>query len=120
MTDPNDINLEITAIELQDVLHNPDILISRLSQDQLHQLKNYIFDKLSDKDGGPTIQQFEIIGFDFEKLQGKGKFRLKFEIERQFCCSDIQSCQNDYIDFNFFYKEKTISMHATYFNWEVS
>ena len=119
MTDSTDINLEITPIELEDILNNPNLLIDRLRPQQLQQLQHYIFDTLTDKDGGPTIQKFQIKAFNYKESMAKGTFRLTFEIERQFCCSDVQSCQNDYIDFDFSYKDQSISMHATYFNWEV-
>jgi len=80
-------------------------------------INDYVIDQLEDKDGGPHLSDFSISGLTFYAENTGGSFRLHFKIDRQFCCSDILSCQMDYIDFTFNKSNNTIILTGGYTSW---
>lgn len=66
------------------------------------------------------INNLQIKSLSYKSSINKGKFRLTFDIERQYCCSDIQSTNSDYIDFDFQIKAQELKAQAKYLAWEVN
>ncbi len=73
-------------------------------------INDHVVEQLVDKDGGPHLSDTDGTG---------GSFRLHFKIDRQFCCSDILSCQMDYIDFKFNKSNDTITLTGSYTVWSI-
>ena len=114
-------NLTIVNIHKDQFLQDPQYLIQRLTDQQIEQLKAFLLDTLDDKDGSPSIGELHIKQLLFDQQQPEqGKFRLAFAIERRFCCSGTEACQQDYIDFNFQLADNNLIAHATYFNWSLN
>lgn len=113
--------LTIVNIQREQLQHEPALIITRLTATQQQELKDFLLDIIEDKDGSPSIGQLYIkhLTFDINDSH-KGKFRLAFDIERRFCCSGTEACQQDYIDFNFVLVENTLKAQATYFNWALN
>ncbi|HAE67991.1 MULTISPECIES: hypothetical protein [Sphingobacterium] len=81
------------------------------------EINDYVIDQLEDKDGGPHLSDFSVNRLTFFADQTGGSFRLHFKIDRQFCCSDLLSCQTDYIDFKFNKSNNTITLTGGYISW---
>jgi hypothetical protein len=80
-------------------------------------INDYVVEQLEDKDGGPHLSDFGISALLCNMENNTGSFRLHFKIDRQFCCSDILSCQTDYIDFKFNKSDDTITLTGSYTVW---
>ncbi|WP_426791573.1 hypothetical protein [Sphingobacterium sp. WOUb80] len=83
------------------------------------EINDYVIDQLEDKDGGPHLSDFGISALLCNMENNTGSFRLHFKIDRQFCCSDILSCQTDYIDFKFNKSNNTITLTGGYTSWTI-
>ncbi len=112
-----DLRLSIPQILFSSLIENPNTLIDLFSDPQINRLKAFLFDQLKDKDGSPEIGEFRISGWTYNEQHQTGTFRLHFTINRRFCCSDIEGCNSDYIDFDFDYVHEEFNASAHYFNW---
>ena len=120
--DKQDFNWDspLSAAAWQQVLVDPQQLIQLLPESAIQEFKGYIFEQLTDKDGSPQAADLRISQFTFDPQTETGKFRLHFQIDRHFCCSDSSSCANDYIDLRFSYSQNRFLAHGSYFNWTVN
>ncbi|MFZ4861672.1 hypothetical protein ACL9RF_05750 [Sphingobacterium sp. Mn56C] len=116
----NEIKLQITVANIQDITRKPQLFLDKLNAENRQTLQHYLLDNLSDKDGGPTVDNLAISNFNFDTEARRGRFRLNFTINRRFCCSDIEACGNDYLDFTFTYNWQTIEAVAQYFDWSLT
>lgn len=82
-------------------------------------INDYVVEQLEDKDGGPHLSDLSMSALSFYADSTGGSFRLHFKIDRQFCCSDILSCQMDYIDFKFNKPNDTITLTGSYTVWTI-
>ena len=96
-----------------------NLLLDLLTEQQIAQIKAFVFDNLEDKDGAPEVENLDISFFKYNEEERSGSFRLHFYINRRFCCSDIESSRQDYLDFHFSYMNETLRASATYFNWNL-
>ena len=114
-------NLAISLSEpaFKQWLIQPNDLLKYCTVAELQQIKDFIFDQLEDKDGAPEadLQRVEFLATEANQLAGR--FRLHFEINRRFCCSEVESTRQDYIDFQFTYAGGVLRATASYFNWNV-
>ncbi|WP_159635949.1 hypothetical protein [Sphingobacterium composti Ten et al. 2007 non Yoo et al. 2007] len=116
----SELKLEISPIDEREMQHNPQSIVAKLDETNLLFLQEYILDNLPSLDGGPSVSNLSLTNFRFDTSKLNGSFRLKFQIERQYCCSDIESCANDYLDFDFKLQEKTLIAKAEYFDWSLT
>lgn len=114
-----EIKLVLPKLLFPSLMAKPPLLLQLMSDQQQAQLKDFLFDKLADKDGAPEFIDFEVLNLSFDEQTKQGAFRLKFRINRSFCCSDFDSCADDYIDFNFQYKQEMLLASGSYFNWNL-
>jgi len=121
MSETLSIKLNIADITKEQLLADPQLPIEKLTAQQTKELKEFLWDLLEDKDGSPSIGNLSIKQLSYnDNDNNKGKFRLAFDIDRRFCCSDTQACQQDYIDFSFELHENLLKTQATYFNWSLN
>ncbi|UIR57780.1 hypothetical protein LZQ00_08130 [Sphingobacterium sp. SRCM116780] len=113
------LKINISNIELQEIEQNHQILLTKMSLDDMKQIQDTVFDSLTDKDGAPQVGDLFVSIFDMDNLKTKGRFRLTFNINRQFCCSDINSCKSDYIDLNFTYVNDQFEAVGSFMNWDM-
>lgn len=97
----------------------PTILLDILTEQQIAQIKAFVFDNLEDKDGASEVDNLGISFFKYNEGGRSGSFRLHFYINRRFCCSDVESSRQDYVDFHFSYINEILKASATYFNWNL-
>ncbi|MGO1520911.1 MAG: hypothetical protein ACTHZ1_06235 [Sphingobacterium sp.] len=110
----------ITVESISNWMENPEQFIDVIPPFELDRLNGFLFDHLLDKDGGPTITNIRIDNFKFASQTNKGGFRLHFEINRRFCCSDTCATGVDYIDFQFLLENNQLIAEATYFDWTLN
>ncbi|WP_293883162.1 MULTISPECIES: hypothetical protein [unclassified Sphingobacterium] len=96
---------------IQDLLQSMDA--------NMKDINDYVVDCLENKDGAPHLSDFSISRLSFYTDHTSGSFRMHFKIDRQFCCSDLLSCQMDYIDFKFNISNDTIAIHGSYVDWTI-
>jgi len=113
------LKINISHLELQQIEQNHQILLTKISLDDMKLIQDAVFDDLTDKDGAPKIGDLLVSIFDIDHLKTKGRFRITFNINRQFCCSDISSCKSDYIDFNFTYVNNEFEVIGSFMNWDM-
>ncbi|MNL03638.1 hypothetical protein D3C87_1241790 [compost metagenome] len=113
------LNIKVSEKEWVEINHNSTLLINNITLDDRKQLQEVVFDNLSDKDGAPLIDDLTVAKFTIDEKKTNGKFRINFNINRQFCCSDTSSCQSDYIDFTFTYRPNFISALGDFVNWNI-
>lgn len=113
------LNITISQTDWNNIQHDYTLLLNKLTAEDHKQLQDLVFDNLSDKDGAPQINDLTISEYRVDENQKKGKFRLNFQIDRQFCCSDTQSCQTDYIDFNFSYISDVCTAIGHFIHWNI-
>lgn len=113
------LNIPITDTALQQIKQNFTLLLDQITAEDRKQLQEAVFDSLSDKDGAPQIGDLSVSSFTFNDIEKKGKFRISFNIDRQFCCSDTTSCQSDYVDFDFSYTYGNIVATGNFMNWDI-
>jgi hypothetical protein len=112
--------IDLESQELNVIETHPNKLLESISQAELDRLNWFIFDVLGDKDGSPEIGNIEISNFKINPDHFSGAFRLKFQIDRKFCCSDMESCSNDYIDFQFIMNGSKLFATGKYFDWTLN
>jgi len=113
------IKLDIPNFLFPEIIDRPQLFYDLLMPQQLDDLKGFLFDLLQDKDGSPEFDDFEVHAVKFDSSTQEGSFRLKFTINRRFCCADTSACQMDYLDFNFSYVKECVVARANYFNWNL-
>lgn len=113
------LNIPVTETVIQEIKQNFTLLLDNITAEDHKQFQEVVFDSLSDKDGAPQIGDLTISIFTFDDIQKKGRFRISFNIDRQFCCSDTTSCQSDYVDFDFTYASGNIVAIGNFMNWDI-
>lgn len=113
------IKLDIPNFLFPEILDRPQLFYELLTLQQQEELKAFLFDLLQDKDGSPEFDDFHVHLFKFDSSTLDGSFRLKFTINRRFCCADSTACQMDYLDFKFSYVKERLEAQANYFNWNL-
>ncbi|MEN5194922.1 hypothetical protein [Sphingobacterium faecium] len=113
------LNIKVSEKEWVEINHNFTLLVNKITVDDRRKLQEVVFDNLSDKDGAPQIDDLIIEKFTIDEKKTRGKFRINFSINRQFCCSDTISCQSDYIDFTFTYRPNFINAIGDFVNWNI-
>ncbi|NGM63941.1 hypothetical protein [Sphingobacterium sp. SGR-19] len=97
----------------------PSFLLDLLTKQQIARIKAFVFDNLEDRDGAPEVENFGVSFFKYSEEERSGSFRLYFYVNRRFCCSDVESSRQDYIDFNFSYINEALKASAIYFDWNL-
>ena len=116
-----EMTIAVSDLDIVDHGFDPRSLIKVLSQSQLHVLKESLLEVVVEKDGGPQIGDLNISNWHYDANENTGGFRLHFAIDRQFCCSDTESCVADYVDFTFSVQhDDHLIASATYFNWSIN
>lgn len=113
------LELVIPMFLLDKCQEQPTILLDILTEQQIAQIKAFVFDSLEDKDGAPEVADLGVSFFKYDEAENRGSFRLHFHLNRRFCCADTESCRPDYMDFHFSYANETLKATASYFNWNV-
>lgn len=114
------IQLTIPGDSSFESLQNDPIQFSELlGTEQQRLIDDHVVGQLDDQDGAPALTDFSVSNITFDPVTLKGSFRLHFKISRQFCCSDISSCQTDYMDFNFIKEDKKIYGTGSYTTWSI-
>src|SRR5690606_6435784 len=111
----SDLKIEISPINAEELAQKSQSIISQLTEASLQRIREYILDNLPSLDGGPSITNLSVINLTYNPDTQKGTFRLKFQIYRQYCCSDLQACTNDYLDFDFSAEDDKLVARAAYF-----
>lgn len=120
MSNSNELLLHIKNIAVENLEKDQDSILQKIDKESTHNLQEYILNHLQTLDGGPTINNLQIENLAYDPINEKGKFRLKFQIDRRYCCSDIESCSNDYLDFEFEYQKGNIRARTEYFDWTIT
>lgn len=120
MNNNKTINFRLENIQEELLIDSPSIIIQQLTSNDLNQLQEFIYDQLSDKDGAPQVGNLQIQQFSYDSTNKTGSFRLHFDLNRQFCCSDTTSCHTDYLDFTFKYMGSDLVLSAHYFDWSLT
>lgn len=120
MSDSNKLIIKISNISAESLENNPDGLLQHISPEDQKRLQEYILDRLSSLDGGPSVSTYRIANFSWDSHLKKGRFRLNFTIDRRFCCSDTESCATDYLDFDFTVQETVLTATTEYFEWALN
>lgn len=116
----NELTLNIDLQNIDTIISEPQLLIKHLNDNNISKLQEYVLDNLNSLDGGPSISNFEIKNFKFNSVIRDGSFRLKFQIDRQYCCADTESCSDDYLDFNFQFDNSKMILKSEYFDWTLN
>ncbi len=111
---------EINQQQLESISTDPSALLDIISKEELDKLSWFIFDVLGDKDGSPEVGNIQVSSFKYDAEKNKGTFRMQFDIDRKFCCSDLGSCSNDYLDFNFNIENNFLVASGNYFDWTLN
>lgn len=121
MKEVNDFEFSLDNISLSDLIENKDqVFIQFLNSPEFIQFKDYLFDSLINKDGGPTFSDFKILKNEFNQDTLNGKFRLQFNIDRMYCCSDDEFCNTDYVDFSYCFLNGKLIANTQYFIWQLN
>ena len=112
--------METKEYRFESFAGNPSSLLDHISKEELDKLSWFIFDVLGDKDGSPEVGNIQVSSFKYDTEKNKGTFRMQFDIDRKFCCSDMGSCSNDYLDFNFNIENNLLVATGSYFDWTLN
>jgi len=113
------IKLKVNEHLFQSWNNNPQALLLHPNFDVVS-LTDFVLEHLQDWEGAPELNDLSISKWSFDAAHFLGKFRVNFLINRRYCCSDQQSCKNDYMDFTFRYHDQVFVATAEYFDWNVS
>src|SRR5690606_36570058 len=116
----SDLTIEISPTNAEELAQNSQLIMRHLTEDSLQKSREYILDNLDSLDGGPSITNLSVINLNYNSATKKGSFRLRFQTDRQYCCSDLQACANDYLDFDFSTKDDKLVARAEYFDWSLT
>lgn len=111
---------DINSEQLETISEDPSELLNYISKEELDKLSWFIFDVLGDKDGSPEVGNIQVSNFRYQPDTHVGKFRMQFDIDRKFCCSDMGSCSNDYLDFDFKLEDQRFIAKGSYFDWTLN
>lgn len=115
-----ELKIKIPNIDIQNLSKNEQLLAELLNSNHRQELQEYILDGLGNKDGGPQATLFKVKNFFYNQGERKGAFRLTFIVQRRYCCSDTESCQEDYLDFDFVIDNDILVAHTIYFDWSLN
>ncbi|SEG66568.1 hypothetical protein [Sphingobacterium lactis] len=115
-----EFNIPISQEQIGSLEIEPQTLLDFIPAAQTDKLKDFVFDALGNKDGSPEVGNLKVAKFKFDKAKNKGSFRLKFDIDRRYCCSDTESCSSDYVDFVFTTAGKNMLAKGNYFDWTLN
>ncbi|GEM67583.1 hypothetical protein SMI01S_11890 [Sphingobacterium mizutaii NBRC 14946 = DSM 11724] len=112
MNDNSPIYIEIqiyTEIETEDLnedvlfeLFKDELLSSSMEFDgPLDRICGEIALTLSSEGGSPDVDDLEIEGFSFDEESLTGEFILNYTVNRIFTCSDLNSHDRSYLEFEF-------------------
>ncbi len=113
-------SIATATLDLSSLKENPSLLIHYIPEEILKALKQFIFDQLQNKDGAPNPTDFKITQFEFNESNESGKFRMNFQIDRQFCCADSTACSSDYMDFSFSLSATQLLAKGSFFDWTLT
>ncbi|PRD44563.1 hypothetical protein C5745_19270 [Sphingobacterium haloxyli] len=113
------IELPIHKTLFYECQERPPLLLEIFTAQQIARIKEFVFDNLEDKDGAPEVDGLAVSVLTYSEEERGGYFRLAFYINRRFCCSDVESSRQDYIDFHFSYINEILKASAIYFNWNL-
>lgn len=116
----SELILESSPVDIKELELKPQAIINYLIEKKLVKLEEYILDNLSNLDGGPAVNNLEVVNFKYDQPQQKGRFRLKFQIDRRYCCADMESCVNDYLDFDYRIYQDRLIAKTSYFDWSLN
>lgn len=116
----SELVIEIRDIDTEKLSSNPQIFVDNIDFVNFHKLQQYVLDSLNNLDGGPSISHLEVTNLKSNIEDNVGSLRLKFQIDRRYCCSDIESCSNDYLDFNFKIEQDKLIAKSEYFDWNIN
>ncbi|MCA5006816.1 hypothetical protein [Sphingobacterium bovistauri] len=116
----NNLKFVIQVNDINSFILNPNKIIGYFGENTFAILQEYVLDNLHSLDGGPSISNLEIIKFKYNSDLDNGSLRLKFQINKRYCCSDTESCANDYLDFNFDLIGSRMTLEAEYFDWTLN
>src|SRR5690606_11200460 len=116
----SDLTIEISPTNAEELAQNSQLIMSHLTEDSLQKIREYILDNLDSLDGGPSIMNLSVINLNDNSDTKNGSFRLKFRDDRQYCCSDLQACANDYLDLDFSTKDDKLVARSAYFHWSLT
>ncbi|MCI0921935.1 hypothetical protein [Sphingobacterium rhinopitheci] len=119
MKEVNQFNFSIENISKAQLLENPQIIADDLNKMPKNTFKDYLLDRITNKDGAPTFSNLKTTNFHIDGENDKGKFRITFEIDRTYCCSDTQSSNVDYADFDFELINNKLNATTNYFVWDI-
>lgn len=108
-----------TNSSMESLVRDPVLFLELLSKEQRQLIAGQVVSQLENQDGAPTLIDLYIDHILFEAKSSQGSFRLHFKIARQFCCSDLSSCQADYIDFQFKKNNSIIYITGSYIYWAI-
>lgn len=115
-----DFNFSLEHVNINDTIKHPELILEKWkSSNIMSAFKQYIIDKLPDREGAPSLENLQIKNFIYNSETKNGRFRLAFEINRMFCCSEFTSCNQDYIDFDYSIDNNKLVSQATYFVWSI-
>ncbi|NQD70329.1 hypothetical protein HP439_06300 [Sphingobacterium shayense] len=112
-----EIKIVIPSFVFNDIQNNPKSILEIMGHQQLEHLKSSLVNSLSETEGGPEIVDLNIAKFEYNKELYKGCFRVNFRISRRYCCSDITAANNDYVDFEFEYRDQVMIAQGNFFQW---
>ena len=113
------IDIPLAHQRLTDNMSLSDDILRRINDADKKRINDYVIDQLADRDGAPELIDLHISKFQHDTGSGAGKFRLHFKISRRFCCADTTGCNDDYIDFEFVYRDSTLRAEGHYFQWSL-
>lgn len=113
------IKMELSEGLLERCLREPALLGEYLSEENKQAVGAFVFEKLTDKDGAPRLTDYKVKSLSYDSEEKRGRFRLAFQINRRFCCADVEACSNDYLDFEFYYSNNILQAKAVYFQWSL-
>ncbi len=115
----------MTHMTIRIPIEKDDLIIPFTDQDLLRfiggyrrQINDYVIGQLEDQDDGPHLSDFSISRLLFH-ADNTCSFRLHFKIDRQFCCSDMLSCQMDYMDFIVNKSDEDTTLTGAYTTWTI-
>ncbi|SEL97708.1 hypothetical protein [Parapedobacter koreensis] len=107
------LNLKISAAGIGLVQSVPSRLASVISEALDEGLKRDIAELYAGSGLTPAVENISIAVTSFDNESGKGKFRMTYVLHRQFSCSDIQTTESDYIDWEFAIDSERLRIDCT-------
>src|SRR5690606_926971 len=90
---------EINQEQLEGISTDPSALLDIISKEELDKLSWFIVDVVGDRHGSPEVGNIHVSSFKYDAEKTKGTYRMQFDIDRKFCCTDMGGSSDDYLDF---------------------